>query len=173
MKYMLAKIQAKRGNLQECLVCLKKAKDDGYRNLANVYKDEEAASSGRIHAWRRSLRPQQRSSGIKRTDWCRLQKRRTRSGTAIKAAPRLRVRPFSSMRFISHPAWRMHTLRAPEQTASSPDPLHTRLASRKSAGPPCDRKSAGSALCCTWWRSPLYAVLVWGQGLAPSRSSRC
>ncbi len=34
-------IQAKRGNLQECLVCLKKAKDDGYRNIANVYKDEE------------------------------------------------------------------------------------------------------------------------------------
>ena len=40
-EYMLAKIQAKRGNLQECLVCLKKAKDDGYHNLANVYKDEE------------------------------------------------------------------------------------------------------------------------------------
>jgi len=39
--YMLAKIQAKRGNLQECLVCLKKAKEDGYRNIANVYKDEE------------------------------------------------------------------------------------------------------------------------------------
>jgi hypothetical protein len=34
-------IQAKRGNLQECQVCLKKAKDDGYRNIANVYKDEE------------------------------------------------------------------------------------------------------------------------------------
>ena len=40
-EYMLAKIQAKRGDLQECLVCLKKAKDDGYRNIANVYKDEE------------------------------------------------------------------------------------------------------------------------------------
>jgi len=40
-EYMLAKIQAKRGNLQECLVCLKRAKDDGYRNIANVYKDEE------------------------------------------------------------------------------------------------------------------------------------
>ena len=39
--YMLAKIQAKLGNLQECLVCLKKAKEDGYRNIANVYKDEE------------------------------------------------------------------------------------------------------------------------------------
>jgi tetratricopeptide (TPR) repeat protein len=39
--YMLAKIQAKLGNLQECLVCLKKAKEDGYRNIANVYKDAE------------------------------------------------------------------------------------------------------------------------------------
>jgi tetratricopeptide (TPR) repeat protein len=39
--YMLAKIQAKRGDLQECLACLKKAKDSGYRNMANVYKDEE------------------------------------------------------------------------------------------------------------------------------------
>lgn len=39
--YMLAKIQAKRGDVQECLVCLKKAKEYGYRNLADVYKDEE------------------------------------------------------------------------------------------------------------------------------------
>jgi tetratricopeptide (TPR) repeat protein len=39
--YMLAKIQAKRGDVHECLACLKKAKDIGYRNLANVYKDEE------------------------------------------------------------------------------------------------------------------------------------
>jgi hypothetical protein len=39
-------IQAKRGNLQECLVCLKKAKDDGYRNIANVYKDEEFSQLG-------------------------------------------------------------------------------------------------------------------------------
>ncbi|MGC2197374.1 MAG: tetratricopeptide repeat protein [Terriglobales bacterium] len=39
--YMLAKIQAKRGDMQECLVCLRKAKEIGYRNLANVYKDEE------------------------------------------------------------------------------------------------------------------------------------
>jgi tetratricopeptide (TPR) repeat protein len=39
--YMLAKIQAKRGDVLECLACLKKAKDNGYRNLANVYKDEE------------------------------------------------------------------------------------------------------------------------------------
>jgi tetratricopeptide (TPR) repeat protein len=39
--YMLAKIQAKRGDMQECLACLKKAKDSGYRNMENVYKDEE------------------------------------------------------------------------------------------------------------------------------------
>ena len=39
--YMLAKIQAKRGDVQECLACLRKAKENGYRNLANVYKDEE------------------------------------------------------------------------------------------------------------------------------------
>ena len=38
--YMLAKIQAQRGDVQECLVCLKKAKENGYRNLVNVYKDE-------------------------------------------------------------------------------------------------------------------------------------
>lgn len=39
--YMLAKIQAKRGDMQQCLACLRKAKENGYRNLANVYKDEE------------------------------------------------------------------------------------------------------------------------------------
>ena len=39
--YMLAKIQAKRGDFEECLACLKKAKENGHRNLANVYKDEE------------------------------------------------------------------------------------------------------------------------------------
>ena len=39
--YLLAKIEATRGDVQECLACLKKAKDNGYRNLANVYKDEE------------------------------------------------------------------------------------------------------------------------------------
>jgi Flp pilus assembly protein TadD len=39
--YLLAKVQAKRGDVQECLACLKKAKDNGYRNLANVYKEEE------------------------------------------------------------------------------------------------------------------------------------
>lgn len=39
--YMLAKIQAKRGDVDGCLRCLKKAKENGYRDLANVYKEEE------------------------------------------------------------------------------------------------------------------------------------
>lgn len=39
--YLLAKAYAKRGDLDGCLQCLKRAKEDGYRNLANVYKDEE------------------------------------------------------------------------------------------------------------------------------------
>lgn len=39
--YMLAKIYAKRGDIEGCLMCLRKAKEDGYRDLANVYKDEE------------------------------------------------------------------------------------------------------------------------------------
>ena len=39
--YMMAKIYAKLGNTEECLRCLKKAKEGGYRNIANVYKDEE------------------------------------------------------------------------------------------------------------------------------------
>ncbi|HEV2395528.1 MAG TPA: tetratricopeptide repeat protein [Candidatus Sulfotelmatobacter sp.] len=39
--YALAKAYAKRGDLEGCLQCLKKAKEDGYRNLANVYRDEE------------------------------------------------------------------------------------------------------------------------------------
>jgi Tfp pilus assembly protein PilF len=38
--YLLAKIQAQRGDVDECLVCLKKAKENGHRSLANVYKDE-------------------------------------------------------------------------------------------------------------------------------------
>ncbi len=41
--YLLAKIYAKRGDIDNCLHCLKKAKEDGYRNLQNVYKDEEFA----------------------------------------------------------------------------------------------------------------------------------
>jgi len=39
--YMLAKIYAKRGDVDNCLHCLKKAKDEGYRNLANVYKEDD------------------------------------------------------------------------------------------------------------------------------------
>ncbi len=38
--YLLAKIQAQRGDVDECLVCLKKAKESGHRNLGNIYKDE-------------------------------------------------------------------------------------------------------------------------------------
>lgn len=39
--YLLAKIYAKRGDVENCLQCLRKAKEGGYRNMANVYKDEE------------------------------------------------------------------------------------------------------------------------------------
>jgi tetratricopeptide (TPR) repeat protein len=39
--YMLAKIYAKRGDVDGCIQCLKKAKEEGYRDLANVYKDED------------------------------------------------------------------------------------------------------------------------------------
>jgi tetratricopeptide (TPR) repeat protein len=39
--YLLAKAYAKRGDLEGCLQCLRKAKEDGYRNLTNVYRDEE------------------------------------------------------------------------------------------------------------------------------------
>jgi tetratricopeptide (TPR) repeat protein len=39
--YMLAKIYAKRGDVDQCLQCLKKAKEEGYRSMANVYKEEE------------------------------------------------------------------------------------------------------------------------------------
>jgi tetratricopeptide (TPR) repeat protein len=39
--YMLAKIYARLGDAEQCMRCLKKAKEEGYRNLANVYKDEE------------------------------------------------------------------------------------------------------------------------------------
>ena len=38
---MLAKIYAKRGDVDQCLQCLKKAKEEGYRSMANVYKEEE------------------------------------------------------------------------------------------------------------------------------------
>ena len=39
--YMMAKLYAKMGNAEECLRCLKKAKEGGYHNMNNVYKDEE------------------------------------------------------------------------------------------------------------------------------------
>ncbi len=39
--YMMAKIYAQHGDLEDCLQCLKKAKEEGYRDLAKVYKDEE------------------------------------------------------------------------------------------------------------------------------------
>jgi tetratricopeptide (TPR) repeat protein len=42
--YMLAKIYAKRGNVDRCLECLRMAKEEGYRDLASVYRDEEFAS---------------------------------------------------------------------------------------------------------------------------------
>jgi tetratricopeptide (TPR) repeat protein len=39
--YLLAKVQAQRGDVGECLACLKKARDNGYPNLDKVYKEEE------------------------------------------------------------------------------------------------------------------------------------
>ena len=39
--YLLARVEAKRGDVPAALSCLRKAKDAGYRNLASVYKDEE------------------------------------------------------------------------------------------------------------------------------------
>ena len=47
--YMLAKIYARMGNTEQCLRCLKKAKEGGYKNIANVYKDEEFS-----HLWQDS-----------------------------------------------------------------------------------------------------------------------
>jgi tetratricopeptide (TPR) repeat protein len=40
-QYMLAKIYAQRGNIDECLRCLRMAKEEGYKDMGNVYKDEE------------------------------------------------------------------------------------------------------------------------------------
>lgn len=40
-QYMLAKIYAKRGETEECLRCLKIAKEQGFKDMGNVYKDEE------------------------------------------------------------------------------------------------------------------------------------
>ena len=41
---VLAKIHAKRGDAEQCFRCLRVAKDEGYRDLGNVYKDEEFSS---------------------------------------------------------------------------------------------------------------------------------
>ena len=42
--YMMAKVYAKLGNSDSCLECLRKAKEDGYRDLGKVYKDQEFSS---------------------------------------------------------------------------------------------------------------------------------
>ncbi|HET8825853.1 MAG TPA: tetratricopeptide repeat protein, partial [Terriglobales bacterium] len=42
--YMLAKIFASRGDAEMCIKNLKKAKEEGFRELANVYKEAEFAS---------------------------------------------------------------------------------------------------------------------------------
>ena len=39
--YMLAKIYARRGDVDNCLQCLRRAKEEGYHNLAAVYKEED------------------------------------------------------------------------------------------------------------------------------------
>ena len=39
--YMLAKLYARRGDVDHCLQCLRKAKEEGYRSMANVYREEE------------------------------------------------------------------------------------------------------------------------------------
>lgn len=41
--YLLAKLYAKRGDTDRCLLCLRKAKDEGYRKMYDVYRDEEFA----------------------------------------------------------------------------------------------------------------------------------
>jgi len=41
--YMIAKIFAKRGDAEQCIRNLRKAKEEGYRELANIYKDAEFA----------------------------------------------------------------------------------------------------------------------------------
>jgi tetratricopeptide (TPR) repeat protein len=41
--YLMAKLYAKRGDVERCLQCLKSAKEQGYRDMRNVYKEEEFA----------------------------------------------------------------------------------------------------------------------------------
>jgi len=42
-QYLMARVFASRGDIDQCLQCLKKAKENGYRDLAHVYKDEQFA----------------------------------------------------------------------------------------------------------------------------------
>jgi len=42
--YVLAKLFAKRGDIERCLECLRKAKEEGFHNLTDVYRDEEFAT---------------------------------------------------------------------------------------------------------------------------------
>jgi tetratricopeptide (TPR) repeat protein len=39
--YMMARIYAKLGEVDRCLKCLEKAKENGYTDMGNVYKDED------------------------------------------------------------------------------------------------------------------------------------
>ena len=43
-EYMMAKIYARMGDVENCFACLRRAKENGYGNLDRVYKDEEFAS---------------------------------------------------------------------------------------------------------------------------------
>jgi tetratricopeptide (TPR) repeat protein len=42
--YVLAKLFARHGDIERCLECLRRAKEEGYHNLTDVYKDEEFAT---------------------------------------------------------------------------------------------------------------------------------
>ena len=52
---MMAKVYAKLGYIDNCLACLRKAKENGYRDLGKVYKDEEFSSFGGMRDWPRSF----------------------------------------------------------------------------------------------------------------------
>lgn len=42
-QYLMARVFASRGDIDQCLQCLRKAKENGYRDLVHVYKDEQFA----------------------------------------------------------------------------------------------------------------------------------
>ena len=42
--FFLARMYASRGDLERCLEWLKKAKEEGYKNMADVYKQAEFTS---------------------------------------------------------------------------------------------------------------------------------